>query len=151
MKAFKLLMTGILSILSICAFAQDTTMKKAKMHTMKMDQIKYSCPMHPEVTSNKPGKCPKCGMDLVKSKTGKMKMDMPKSFCCPMHPDVTSTKPGKCSKCGMDLKKIDNSKMTKSYACPMHPEVTSDKAGKCSKCGMDLKSIKEDEHADHQH
>ena len=26
----------------------------------------YSCPMHPEVTSDKPGKCPKCGMNLVK-------------------------------------------------------------------------------------
>ncbi len=28
----------------------------------------YSCPMHPEVMSDKPGKCPKCGMDLVKKK-----------------------------------------------------------------------------------
>ena len=26
----------------------------------------YSCPMHPEVVSDHPGKCPKCGMDLVK-------------------------------------------------------------------------------------
>jgi hypothetical protein len=26
----------------------------------------YACPMHPEVTSTAPGKCPKCGMDLVK-------------------------------------------------------------------------------------
>ena len=25
----------------------------------------YVCPMHPEVTSNAPGKCPKCGMKLV--------------------------------------------------------------------------------------
>ena len=25
----------------------------------------YVCPMHPEVTSKEPGKCPKCGMDLV--------------------------------------------------------------------------------------
>ena len=28
----------------------------------------YACPMHPEVTSDKPGKCSKCGMDLVKKK-----------------------------------------------------------------------------------
>ncbi len=27
----------------------------------------YTCPMHPEVRSDKPGKCPKCGMDLVKA------------------------------------------------------------------------------------
>ncbi|MEO8087609.1 MAG: heavy metal-binding domain-containing protein [Bacteroidota bacterium] len=26
----------------------------------------YTCPMHPEVKSDKPGKCPKCGMTLVK-------------------------------------------------------------------------------------
>ena len=27
---------------------------------------RYSCPMHPDVVSTKPGKCPKCGMTLVK-------------------------------------------------------------------------------------
>ena len=26
----------------------------------------YTCTMHPEVNSDKPGKCPKCGMVLVK-------------------------------------------------------------------------------------
>ncbi len=26
----------------------------------------YTCVMHPEVTSDKPGKCTKCGMELVK-------------------------------------------------------------------------------------
>jgi len=25
---------------------------------------RYTCPMHPDVQSSKPGKCPKCGMDL---------------------------------------------------------------------------------------
>lgn len=30
----------------------------------------YTCPMHPEVTSRTPGKCPKCGMTLVKRRKG---------------------------------------------------------------------------------
>jgi Cu(I)/Ag(I) efflux system membrane fusion protein len=30
----------------------------------------YSCPMHPEVTSPIPGKCPKCGMDLQPTPNG---------------------------------------------------------------------------------
>ena len=28
----------------------------------------YTCPMHPDVVQDKPGKCPKCGMDLVEKK-----------------------------------------------------------------------------------
>jgi hypothetical protein len=33
--------------------------------------IEYVCPMHPEVRSDEPGKCPKCGMNLVpKPKAG---------------------------------------------------------------------------------
>lgn len=33
----------------------------------------YTCPMHPEVKSDKPGKCPKCGMDLVLKTDHKIK------------------------------------------------------------------------------
>lgn len=31
----------------------------------------YTCPMHPEIKSASPGKCPKCEMDLVKMKENK--------------------------------------------------------------------------------
>ena len=40
-------------------------MTKSKKNTMAMT---YTCPMHPEVINDKPGKCPKCGMNLVAKK-----------------------------------------------------------------------------------
>ncbi len=33
-----------------------------------MHKVEYTCPMHPEVVMDKPGKCPKCGMTLVEKK-----------------------------------------------------------------------------------
>jgi heavy metal-binding protein len=30
------------------------------------DAVVYTCPMHPDVVSDQPGKCPRCGMNLVK-------------------------------------------------------------------------------------
>ena len=43
----------------------------AEMAKVKAPAGKYVCPMHPNVTSNKPGKCPKCGMNLQKVVKGR--------------------------------------------------------------------------------
>src|SRR3989344_3213238 len=40
------------------------------MEKNKMKDL-YTCPMHPEVKSDKPGRCPKCGMDLIQIKDQK--------------------------------------------------------------------------------
>ena len=60
-------------------FAQ-TSKQSSKTHKTTTKGAKYTCTMHPEVVMSKPGKCPKCGMDLVKMKQGKkdskMKGDM---------------------------------------------------------------------------
>jgi Cu(I)/Ag(I) efflux system membrane fusion protein len=34
-------------------------------HVAHGDTELYTCPMHPQVIQEKPGKCPICGMDLV--------------------------------------------------------------------------------------
>ncbi len=31
-------------------------------------KVIYTCPMHPEIEQDHPGKCPKCGMTLVPKK-----------------------------------------------------------------------------------
>ena len=51
----------------------------------------WTCPMHPEVQSDKPGSCPKCGMALERA-------DMPvrkTQYTCPMHPEIVRDHPGK--------------------------------------------------------
>jgi len=48
---------------------EEKAEKKTTGTKMEMKESFYSmiyvCPMHPEVKSDNPGKCPKCGMDLV--------------------------------------------------------------------------------------
>ena len=39
--------------------------------TEEKEKIIYTCVMHPEVISDKPGVCPKCGMILVKKEEAK--------------------------------------------------------------------------------
>lgn len=48
--------------------AQTTSTTKKNVTDQQVTK-KYTCPMHPEVVTDKPGKCPKCGMALVE-KTG---------------------------------------------------------------------------------
>jgi FtsP/CotA-like multicopper oxidase with cupredoxin domain len=53
--------------------------------------------MHPEVISEEPGHCPKCGMKLLA-------VEAPETtYTCPMHPEVISPEPGHCPECGMKL------------------------------------------------
>jgi Cu(I)/Ag(I) efflux system membrane fusion protein len=67
-------------------------------------KVVYTCPMHSEVVQDKPGKCPKCKMNLVKKEVPTV------VYTCPMHPEVIKDKPGKCPKCKMNLVKKEEPK-----------------------------------------
>jgi hypothetical protein len=115
--------------------------KAGKTDTSKHTTF-YSCPMHPDVVRNKPGKCPICGMELTLSGKEQMKTAVVKNYVCPLHRDVVSHDPGKCPKCGrklnLSLKEQMKADVTKLYTCPMHPEVALTKEGVCPKCGRAL-------------
>jgi len=64
--------------------------------------VTYTCPMHPEVVQAVPGKCPKCGMDLVPRK-----QKAAHTYYCTMHPEVRQDHPGTCPKCGMKLEPME--------------------------------------------
>jgi hypothetical protein len=85
------------------SFAQTS---KSKTSGSTAAKYVYTCLMHPEVITDKPGKCPKCGMTLVKKKVDKI-------YTCTMHPEVISDKPGTCPKCGMKLVEKTSAPSTK--------------------------------------
>ncbi len=78
-------------------FAQE----KAGQHSGK---AVYFCPMHPQITSDRKGSCPICGMDLVKKEEGADVAAVPEKkerkilfYRNPMNPAVTSPAPAKDS------------------------------------------------------
>lgn len=143
MKTIKAIILLVAITFSFAGFAQKSKANSEENKASTALTTGYTCAMHPDEKSDKPGKCTKCGMDLQASKKEQMKKDAVKLYCCPMHPEVTSAKAGKCTKCKMDMKKTVQT--SKGYSCSMHPEITSAKAGKCSKCGMDLTKTKKEQ------
>ena len=134
--------TTFILLSSVLFFSTQLSAQKAgKTDTTKHPSF-YTCSMHPEVMLMKPGKCPKCGMDLILSKKEEAHSSSQKQYNCPIHLNVTSHDPGKCPQCGRKLtlspKEQMKAEVMKTYICPMHPDVALDKDGKCPKCGRAL-------------
>jgi Cu+-exporting ATPase len=55
--------------------------------------------MDPEVESDGPGACPKCGMALEPAEPAPVRT----VWTCPMHPEIVRDQPGTCPICGMAL------------------------------------------------
>lgn len=67
-----------------------------------VNAVKFHCPMHPTVVSDKASDCPICGMKLVPIEGQKAPAHAAK-YHCPMHPTVVDVKPSDCPICGMKL------------------------------------------------
>jgi Cu(I)/Ag(I) efflux system membrane fusion protein len=71
----------------------------------------YTCPMHPEIRQNEPGRCPICGMELVpvEGATSAVTSDKQGSadnearYICPMMCTPPQGEPGRCPVCAMEL------------------------------------------------
>ena len=85
-----------------CEKCKETFLKNPEKYT-KCTEAKpvYYCPMEKcKYKSDKPGKCPKCGMELKKHEHKPV-------YACPVEGcKYKSDKPGKCPKCGKELKKV---------------------------------------------
>lgn len=66
MKTLILLLCTRLFVSNTC-FAQTTANSPSASATAAAKK-EYTCPMHPEVVKDEPGKCPKCGMKLEEKK-----------------------------------------------------------------------------------
>jgi len=95
-------MMGGMSDMSKTENKEKNNSAEKNITAIEKDSIIYTCSMHPDVKLDKPGKCPKCGMALVKAESTKA------IYECPMKCEgkKTYSKPGSCPKCGMDLKEI---------------------------------------------
>jgi len=119
--------------------------KQPQNHKSQTGTI-YTCPMHPEIRQDKPGTCPKCGMNLVpvKGETGKSASTHHQEDRNPPmgHGNAMTLagKPEQPEKANKDLNSGEPG--YQKYTCPMHPHILQDAPGNCPLCGMTLIPLK---------
>lgn len=97
------LLPALVAMLVACGPSDPPAGETARDHALAHAQPGYVCPMHPQMTSDEPGSCPVCGMDLVKrkSETSEGEEQRVLYYRHPHKPNVTSDVPMK-DEMGMD-------------------------------------------------
>lgn len=96
----------------------------------------YTCPMHPEVIQDKPGNCPKCGMNLVLV-NGKYE-----EHSHHRHEENKKVKHTDHEHHTATAEEKQSLQSFQKYTCPMHPQIVQDGPGNCPLCGMTLVPLK---------
>jgi hypothetical protein len=112
--------------------------EKMKMQVMKA----YTCPDHPHLVTDKPGRCPECGSLLNRTSKEKMKMEIMGLYACTAHPHVSGKKDAECRECGSTLRLVKQKQVRKpktETSCENRA-----KSGKCLSCATGtMRSSKE--------
>lgn len=97
--AFLVIVLAVAATYSIKTYSSASKIETAN-HSNNIADV-FTCPMHPEVTQNEPGACPKCGMDLVLKNEKKDNSNGQSMECC--------KDSAKCKEmgCNMELCKTD--------------------------------------------
>jgi hypothetical protein len=93
---------------------------------------RYICPMHAEVTSRKPGSCPKCMMKLVARKRAGAQAATPAAPSQSQSAAATAER----------VRAFEQLAPSYEFTCLMHPEIHQAQEGVCPKCGMPLMTVK---------
>ncbi|XVJ65069.1 MAG: efflux RND transporter periplasmic adaptor subunit [Lacibacter sp.] len=66
----KLFIAAVFVFLFAACKNKNTKTPAQAEHNMEMNDVYYTCSMHPQVMQDKPGNCPICGMKLIEAKKG---------------------------------------------------------------------------------
>lgn len=100
----------------------------------------YTCPMHPEIVQDKPGNCPKCGMNLVLINDQQNEEYSHHYHSEHKNEEHSSHVPNTALVVKMPVRTSGGAtaQIFQKYTCPMHPQIIQDGPGKCPLCGMTL-------------